>query len=1517
MKTMNRILSALLVFALIIGFVPAIAQAAENVAVVEFANAENFDLYSTSAGGFQVIDGKLVPTGDAGEFKAIFKDNGQPIKAVSVEMHPNGNDGMYGGLYIGASNPSNGQDAIDALYVGIESHFTGWEDAPNRVDIILGQFAQGWAGEPVGGRYVSETGLNNALFSGGNKQPIRIRALMEGNVVTVTVSLVNDPAKQVSTVYTLPEGTELSLGDVGIRSHYNNASYDNFTVEYAVQEEEAEDMPSFVQDFDDTNDMSLYATSAGGFQAVNGKLVPTGDAGEFKAIYNESGKKINSVSVELHPHGNDGPIYGGLYINASNAQNGQDQINAMYIGIESNMTGWEDAPNRVDLVVGQFPTWVEHARVISETGANNALFAGGVKEPITLRVDFAGPIVTITVSLVRDPSVHFGTTYIADSDLSLGQVGIRSHYNDASYDNFCVNAAPAAAAAVVDFENADAFDLYAAGNGSFGAVEGKLVPLGEPTELKAIYKESGKRIDSVSVELHPVGDDGPIYGGLYIGASNAQNDQDQIDAIYIGVESNFTGWDDAINRTDLVIGQFPAWAEHSRVVAETGNGNALFAGKKEPLLLKAELDGKTVTVTLSLLRDPSKFVTASYTATRDLSMGQVGIRSHHNNAVYDNFAVNTAAVANGQGYATVSQAVKMAGSNVIKLMGSTDEVITVTGDTTIDLAGYNLTNLFATEGSSLKLADSSGDDFTEPRGWALVAGAAQPFAQADGKSYLVYAQENLCTAHRFDAVITHISLDPTKDALGYKASVQGDEIVRNHVTGMGFNLWLDDTNGKAFPVDGKQEITLRLKNILANKGGEMNIHATAFVTLSAGEQIATHTGAEQTTTMRQTLQLIDSAWMDYTQAQADAVLALCNQYYDVTSQWELNNIFYVGENFDDPKNRGEQDIRFPANPTYQNGQDIDGQWGVGTYTNGGEYGIGDPFVMRYNGKYYMYPSSGTADNDTAGVKVFSSEDLVNWTYEGFALEAVEADRAYAPEVMYYNGWFFMCQSGSKEVDGVIKGGQGHYIYKSQSPTGPFEKITDDFGYGIDGAMWINDNGDLFFMYAKSYSVRIVPMDKQTMKPISGTNVHTVLNAVMPPMEGKSNWVEGPGLFRRGDYLYLTYSGNKVTQDVYRIGYSWQKGSNPLDNFTQPENNILMLETGPDNFRGLGHNSNVIGPDLDSWYVAYHNLVSVDGPQRRYMLDKLVTNGAQVMANGPTYWRTDAPNRPDFEIRDINAPQGGLWCGSKASEAVFTAEANFTPAQGSITRVAFGYVDSNNYAEAVWDDGAKTLTVNSVKNGTKTTLGSAKIDFLSVGVLHTLRIEQGAERLMVYMDTMRKIDVAYAGTAGMLGLEGNFGYVAFSNNAFGTSDFDTIKQVEGTFPAVHYLKGENRGFHIANATVGGIRQGEKESTVCGENDVYSLKLDTAGDWVKYAIAVNAEGIYDLSAVLGESTGKFQVIVDSCDIYEVDLETAGDVLAQLNLTAGKHTLKIRLREGSLIATSFTLALPVVEDVPEVTE
>ncbi len=598
--------------------------------------------------------------------------------------------------------------------------------------------------------------------------------------------------------------------------------------------------------------------------------------------------------------------------------------------------------------------------------------------------------------------------------------------------------------------------------------------------------------------------------------------------------------------------------------------------------------------------------------------------------------------------------------------------------------------------------------------------------------------------------------------------------------------------------------------------------------------------------------------------------------------------------FSSAKDAGEKTYTFAETETYRNGQKIEGQWGSSSDTSGGDYGIGDPFVMRYDGKYYMYPSSSHPEDGVAGVKVFSSDDLVNWTYEGFAVDDAEANYAYAPEVVYYNGWFYLCESPA---------GQGHYIYKSQSPTGPFEQVTDNFGRKIDGAYWIGDDGQLYFLYPDGNVLHIAPIDMETMLPgVEGSLAGTL-----------NGWTEGPGMFRRGDILYLTYTGNAVTSDSYRVGYSYQLGTDPNGMFIMPDNNILILETGPDNFRGLGHSSNVIGPDLDSWYTAYHNLVSTAGPQRGYMVDKLVTNGGTVMANGPTYWDTAVPERPDLETRE--ATDG--WISEVTSEKVFTAEFNFVPTENGTTHFVFSRTGESSYMEVVWDDATKTLSVNQVSKDAVKTLSSETIDFLSAGVLHTVRVEQGANRLLVYMDAMRKADLAHKGTAGQIGVAGDasFRYIALSNDAFGTSDFETVKQLSGTFPAVHYLKGENRGFSIEKAKVkeDGVRQGEKESTVYDDlTGGYNLKLASEGDWVKYAVQVNEGGYYALSARISAASkgARFQVIVDNKDVYTYTVPKSGlsDTMVNLlmghiPLSAGQHTLKVRLAEGKMEVASFT--------------
>jgi xylan 1,4-beta-xylosidase len=108
--------------------------------------------------------------------------------------------------------------------------------------------------------------------------------------------------------------------------------------------------------------------------------------------------------------------------------------------------------------------------------------------------------------------------------------------------------------------------------------------------------------------------------------------------------------------------------------------------------------------------------------------------------------------------------------------------------------------------------------------------------------------------------------------------------------------------------------------------------------------------------------------------------------------------------------------------------------GVFAYTNPmtlpsewASYGIGDPYVMKYNGVFYLYVSTA---NGQTGVKCYSSTDTVNWTYAGMCSTDAITYQAYAPEVVYWNGTFYMYTSPN---------GGGHYVLTSSSPTGPFDR----------------------------------------------------------------------------------------------------------------------------------------------------------------------------------------------------------------------------------------------------------------------------------------------------------------------------------------------------------------------------------------------------------------------------------------------------------------------------------------------
>ncbi len=137
--------------------------------------------------------------------------------------------------------------------------------------------------------------------------------------------------------------------------------------------------------------------------------------------------------------------------------------------------------------------------------------------------------------------------------------------------------------------------------------------------------------------------------------------------------------------------------------------------------------------------------------------------------------------------------------------------------------------------------------------------------------------------------ITHVSLNPAKDALGFKAKVEG---ALESVTQIGFAFRVNGGNEKIYTLTKTPEdgiFTARVQNILAVKGGEATLEAYAFVVVN-GETVKSDW---QTTSMKDALQAVDAAWhtAGYTQAQKSAVKALCNQYKALVEPWALDNIF--------------------------------------------------------------------------------------------------------------------------------------------------------------------------------------------------------------------------------------------------------------------------------------------------------------------------------------------------------------------------------------------------------------------------------------------------------------------------------------------------------------------------------------------------------------------------------------------------------------------------------------------------
>jgi len=591
------------------------------------------------------------------------------------------------------------------------------------------------------------------------------------------------------------------------------------------------------------------------------------------------------------------------------------------------------------------------------------------------------------------------------------------------------------------------------------------------------------------------------------------------------------------------------------------------------------------------------------------------------------------------------------------------------------------------------------------------------------------------------------------------------------------------------------------------------------------------------------------------------------------------------------------------------------KWDTGVF-----YGEGDPYILKHNGMYYLYVS--TVD-DKSGIKAWQSEDLVNWEYYGLVTEDPSTKAAYAPEVVYWNGSFYMYTS---------PGGNGHYVYKSSSPLGPFVRETDNLGMGIDGHVFIDDDGKWYFYSTGDQRIDARPMaDPFTFGEASNTGAE---------MKG---WTEGPTILKRNDKYYMTYTGNHVWNKAYRVDYA--SSDSPISHFSPSiEQNPILLNTEGANV-GLGHNSVVRGPDLDSEYIVYHSHAN---PGRYLNLERIAWNGDKMLVLGPTITKQPNPDLPDFGERFSDSSFEKIWDNISGSWSVssamdgwlqqtkidqanhykiitkrstasnYTAEFNMKSIeQGASDDSRFGaifsYKDEDNFGIAVLNPNKNQLEtvfkVNGVEQARKTT---ALPDGYDYSKLHQIRVEKSSSTVKIFVDGMHKQTHEIAGlNGGKVGyttsdVHAAFGYTAFSNKVNGSNVFDASKPIPGEIEAVHYnTGGEGEGYHDTTKgnNHGVYRQDDVDMKATSDGG-YIVSLNGNKEWLNYNVNVAKAGTYNIDLRVSSSSKDAQVkliLDDSLDLTgEINIPQTDEwktlSIEGIDLPEGQHTIKVVSEKGT---------------------
>ncbi len=252
----------------------------------------------------------------------------------------------------------------------------------------------------------------------------------------------------------------------------------------------------------------------------------------------------------------------------------------------------------------------------------------------------------------------------------------------------------------------------------------------------------------------------------------------------------------------------------------------------------------------------------------------------------------------------------------------------------------------------------------------------------------------------------------------------------------------------------------------------------------------------------------------------------------------------------------------------------------------------DPSICRVDNDYYIVNSSFAY---YPGLPIFHSTDLLNWQQIGFALnrpEQLNLDGAgvsrglFAPTIRYHDGVFYiLCTL-------IDKG--GNFIVTAKDPKGPWgNPIWLPQVKGIDPSIdFIGDKAYIVYnsdppgnksLYDGHRTIRMYAFDYKNFKVIGEEKL--LINGGTD-ITKKPIWIEGPHLYKVGDYYYLMCAEGGTGYNHSEVIFRTKDLNEPFVSY--PNNPILTqrnLDTARKNpITTTGHADLVQAKDGKWWAV---------------------------------------------------------------------------------------------------------------------------------------------------------------------------------------------------------------------------------------------------------------------------------------------------------------------------------------------